>query len=212
MKKPRIILLFVLLFSMFIASACSDRLNKNEYEVGSEQETFQNKGDDTSVAGDNKLSLKKLAIEKPKNLSDQFRLSKKLKGDQPEFLQTTVQVNREKKGVKLQFSITNISNKPIQLQFSSGQEFDYFIYNKNRELVYQWSEGRFFTQAIKTITLEPNDQLAYTEYWDGQTKSGTRATSGTYTVEVIIVAKVEPVDGKTVNRNELTSQAKFQLQ
>lgn len=47
---------------------------------------------------------------------------------------------------------------PVRLEFSSGQEFDFTLKNEKGEVVYRWSDGRGFTQALMTydVRLERN--------------------------------------------------------
>lgn len=45
----------------------------------------------------------------------------------------------------------NVKGDPLEITFSSGQEFDFLIRNERGREVYRWSLGRVFTQALKTI-------------------------------------------------------------
>jgi hypothetical protein len=51
--------------------------------------------------------------------------------------------------------LTNGSPDPLELRFPTGQDADVALTNAGGELVYRWSEGRSFTQAARTLTLQP---------------------------------------------------------
>lgn len=47
---------------------------------------------------------------------------------------------------------------PISLTFPSGQTYDLVIRNEQGEVVYRWSEGKFFILAIRTETIGPGEK------------------------------------------------------
>jgi len=48
--------------------------------------------------------------------------------------------------------------EPLRLTFPSGQRFDLGLKNERGDVVYRWSEGKFFTLAIGTETLSHGEK------------------------------------------------------
>ncbi len=46
-------------------------------------------------------------------------------------------------------TLRNTTPHPVQLTFPSGQTYDLVIRNEKGEVVYRWSDGKFFTMAIR---------------------------------------------------------------
>lgn len=58
--------------------------------------------------------------------------------------------------------VRNGTSDALSLTFPSGQRFDLEIRNENGDVVYQWSRGRLFTQAITTQQLTGEIDYAIT--------------------------------------------------
>ncbi|WP_408009644.1 BsuPI-related putative proteinase inhibitor [Pseudalkalibacillus sp. A8] len=56
---------------------------------------------------------------------------------------------------KAVIELKNETGKTQELQFSSGQQYDMWITDQDGKQVFHWGEGKMFTQALKTITIEP---------------------------------------------------------
>jgi len=52
------------------------------------------------------------------------------------------------------FDVTNVTDRSIDLTFSSGQIGDVVLSQDGAEK-YRWSEGKAFTEAIRVDTIEP---------------------------------------------------------
>jgi hypothetical protein len=57
--------------------------------------------------------------------------------------------------------LRNGTAQPLKLVFPSGQDFDVIIRNDKGEAVFKWSEGRGFTQAIRTVELAPGESKTF---------------------------------------------------
>ena len=55
--------------------------------------------------------------------------------------------------ITVRMALHGATATPWELTFPSGQDFDIVIRNSNGEEVYRWSEGRFFTQAVRTLRI-----------------------------------------------------------
>ena len=110
----------------------------------------------------------------------------------------------------MDFTLENISEQGHTFTFSSGQEFDFWVYDKNSNLIYQWSDGRFFTMVIKEVTLDPGDQLNYSTNWDFVNQLGEQVSEDeVYTIEFSVTAQVKGQDETIVNPAELQIKEKY---
>ncbi len=62
--------------------------------------------------------------------------------------------------------VKNETTEAIDFVFTSGQSFDIVITERAGRELFRWSDGRFFTQAIRQITLAPGDTFRFTEVID----------------------------------------------
>ncbi|KXA88643.1 hypothetical protein AKJ62_04760 [candidate division MSBL1 archaeon SCGC-AAA259D14] len=61
-------------------------------------------------------------------------------------------------------SITLLNEGDVEEEifFKSGQRYDFVIKDGDQE-VWRWSEGKMFTMATGTVTLEPGEKISYVE-------------------------------------------------
>jgi hypothetical protein len=88
-----------------------------------------------------------------------------------------------------QFKLENTGEQPLTISIPSGQEFDLVIRDEAGEEVFRWSDGKFFTQALQTISLSPGERVYTVDVPLG--KGGQPLPPGRYTVEAWI-ATVAP--------------------
>jgi hypothetical protein len=93
--------------------------------------------------------------------------------------------------VILTLSVVNPARAPVTLQFSSGQHYD-FVVRRAGQIVWRWSAGRMFTQAVTSITLGPRERRAYTETWAQHDNNGQPITANTYDATAILTTMVRP--------------------
>ena len=74
----------------------------------------------------------------------------------------------------------NRDGREIVLRFPSGQEFDFIIRNEAGQVVYRWSEDKFFTQAEVTRRIQGE------AIWQTAVPVGT-LRRGLYSVEGLLV-------------------------
>lgn len=65
------------------------------------------------------------------------------------------------KGENYEFVITNNTKEKVELNFASGQRFDFQILNKNKEIVYHLASVSMFTQDIGQEVIKPKKELSY---------------------------------------------------
>ena len=93
-----------------------------------------------------------------------------------ENLVATMQVETGANAVQLTLHVTNTSSSPIELQFSSGQRYDFRVTTVDDsspdETLWTWSADKSFMQALGTETLPPGGTLRYTEAWPTGGRTG----------------------------------------
>ena len=76
------------------------------------------------------------------------------------------------RGVKFSFRVTNTGKKRVELQFPSGQAYEFVVQDSIGREVWRWTTGRMFTQAVQNKLLDGGETLSIDEYWDHAAKSG----------------------------------------
>jgi len=83
--------------------------------------------------------------------------------------------------------VTNTGDEPAELTFRDGRDGDVVV-RRDGEAVWRWSDGRLFTQAIRTATLAPGETYGAEYEW-------AEPTSGDYTA-VASLAIDDPVEAR----------------
>jgi hypothetical protein len=82
-------------------------------------------------------------------------------------------------------TLRNTTDKPVTLDFTSGQRYDLEIKDEKGAVVYRWSDGRAFTLALGRETVGPGEKnYVVLERLVG--KDGTPLPQGKYTAEAWI--------------------------
>lgn len=79
-------------------------------------------------------------------------------------LVSSLQVETSSDSVRFVLQVTNASDAPVELEFPSGQSFDFVVARGGAEL-WRWSADRMFTQAIRNETLAPGETRTYEAAW-----------------------------------------------
>jgi hypothetical protein len=87
--------------------------------------------------------------------------------------------------VPISFVLTNTGEDTVRIPLNTGQKYEFEIWRDNR-MVWRWSQGRFFTQALGSTELRPNEELTYRISWDQRNTEGTRVPAGTYQVRAYV--------------------------
>ncbi|WP_226675790.1 BsuPI-related putative proteinase inhibitor [Mesobacillus jeotgali] len=98
---------------------------------------------------------------------------------------------------KAEFEIVlqNQGNTELSFEFPTSQKYEITVFDANKKKVYQYSEGKSFTQAFETLTLKPQGKMKWMESWDYST-AGKRVPEGEYTVTAQL--KATSINGKPV--------------
>lgn len=84
-----------------------------------------------------------------------------------------------RRGVGLLLKACNRSGKPIDLDFSTGQRYDFEV-SQNGDIVWRWSDGMSFTQVFGQERWDSGECKTYSEWWDGTDSQGGIAPPGSY--------------------------------
>jgi hypothetical protein len=89
---------------------------------------------------------------------------------------STFDVTRPKDDAdKLRFtlSVHNNTTKMLELRFPDGQTHDFVVKDFAGKEIWRWSEGRMFTSAMRSETLQGKGQTAFEESWDAKGQHGS---------------------------------------
>lgn len=93
-----------------------------------------------------------------------------------EGLSATMSVETGADAVRLTLHVTNTSGAPIELEFTSGQRYDFQVAEVDGavigETLWTWSMDKSFMQALGTETLAPGASLSFTEEWSAGGRRG----------------------------------------
>ena len=94
-----------------------------------------------------------------------------------EGLAASMQVEAGDDAVRLTLHLTNTTTAPIELEFSSGQRYDFQVAEVADdgmvgETLWTWSADKSFMQALGSETLAPNASLSYSEEWQANGARG----------------------------------------
>jgi hypothetical protein len=82
-------------------------------------------------------------------------------------LEGTLTVDVGSGAVEFALTIDNGGTEPAEVTYRSGLHADFAVSEgADGPEVWRWSEGRMFTQAIETETLEPGESVRYTAAWE----------------------------------------------
>jgi hypothetical protein len=87
-------------------------------------------------------------------------------------LASSVQVEVGANDVRLVFHITNTTNQPVRLEFTSGQRYDFAVRSAAGAELWRWSASRSFMQALGSETMPPSGSLTYSEVWASGPRTG----------------------------------------
>lgn len=90
--------------------------------------------------------------------------------------------------VAFAFHVTNNASRRIELMFPSGRTYDIVVLDSIGREVWRWSQGRMFTQALQTRTLETSETLTYEAAWTPGTQQGT------FTAVASLLSQNHPVE------------------
>jgi hypothetical protein len=104
-------------------------------------------------------------------------------------LDARLDVNVEE-AVTFTFTVTNSTTEHVELTFYDGQTADVVVHDDTgddrdrklregelRDVVWRWSDGRMFTQAIRNSTLAPGEEAREEMTWEDPTPGSYTAVA-----------------------------------
>ncbi|MFA0749632.1 MAG: hypothetical protein SLRJCFUN_000035 [Candidatus Fervidibacter sp.] len=88
--------------------------------------------------------------------------------------------------VTMRLKVENKGSQPISLTFPTGQRYDFVVTTPDHQIVWVWSHGKQFTQAVNTLTLPPGQEVEFEEEWRQTDNDGKAVRPGTYLVKGIL--------------------------
>lgn len=99
--------------------------------------------------------------------------------------------------ITMTIRVANESMEPVSFEFTSGQRYDFSVYDAEGNELWRWSAGRMFTAALGTETLQPGEALLYSAtYEEGPSEPGL------YRVEGVLTARDRRASASLVVRIE----------
>lgn len=94
-------------------------------------------------------------------------------GDDTPALASSVGVEVRSDSVRIVLHVTNPTNQPVVLEFSSGQRYDFAVRTAAGADVWRWSADKSFLQALGSETIPPGGTLDYAEVWVPGNRTGS---------------------------------------
>ncbi len=149
------------------------------------------------------LSLMALAVALPAGAQKPIRLQQAVQWQVvPE--QRVVEVG---KPVVFILEVRNVSGAPLELRFSSGEQFDVLVYKRGEwSERWQWSRGKAFTMAFSSLRLNFGEVRRFRVEWNQKDNDGRQVPPGEYRVEAILLLATP--QGR---REEIKASASFTI-
>jgi hypothetical protein len=80
---------------------------------------------------------------------------------------TSLEVKVIRDSVQLVLHATNPTSRPLTLEFSTAQRYDFVVSDANGREVWRWSADQMFAQALGREVLAPGATRQYREVWVG---------------------------------------------
>jgi len=91
--------------------------------------------------------------------------------------------------VEIMLMLSNPTSTAATFQFPTGQMFDVLV-TRQGKLMWQWSQGRAFTQAFTNLTLSPSESRVFNERWDQRDVQGRYVPAGEYEMLAVFPTEV----------------------
>ena len=80
-------------------------------------------------------------------------------------LDLSLTVTAENDSLRFALVVSNPATEPVTLTFRTGQRAEFTVHETDDGVVWRYGEGRLFTQAIETETLDPGGTATYAATW-----------------------------------------------
>jgi len=87
-------------------------------------------------------------------------------------LASSLSVQVEGDTVALALHVTNTGESAVELEFATGQRYDFVIRDEAGQVVWSWAADRMFPQALGAERLEPGETVRYEAVWLAEGRQG----------------------------------------
>ena len=107
-------------------------------------------------------------------------------------LSTNKKIYKVGEDIEMTIVLQNRTDEPVNLTFNSGKNYDFIVKKlpENKE-VWRWSEGKFFTEALMSMMLDPGERKTFVFKWNQKNNDSKKIESGNYKVEALIASDPE---------------------
>ena len=106
-------------------------------------------------------------------------------------LKTKFTVAMDGADVRFSLNVVNATRKNVEVNFASGQAYDFVVVDSVGREVWRWSTGRIFTQSVRNNLLGKGESIDAAETWSpaqpGKFTAIAKLTSSNYPVEEKVV-------------------------
>ena len=88
-------------------------------------------------------------------------------------LKSAFVVRAEARAIHFSLDLTNASKKNLELEFPSGQEYEFTVMDSTGREVYRWGKERMFTQSLQNRLLDGGETKRYEETADKALPNGS---------------------------------------
>jgi len=88
-------------------------------------------------------------------------------------LKSAFVVRAEPRAIHFSLDLTNAGKKDLELEFPSGQEYDFAVLDSTGREVYRWGKERMFTQSLQNRVLDGGETRRYEERADKALPNGS---------------------------------------
>jgi hypothetical protein len=106
-------------------------------------------------------------------------------------LTTSFDVVPDGDDVRFSFRVVNAAPKSVEVNFASGQAYDFVVVDSVGREVWRWSADRVFTQSVRNKLLGKGEAISANEKWSpakpGKFTAIAQLTSSNYPIEQKVV-------------------------
>lgn len=84
--------------------------------------------------------------------------------------------------IEMTVRLTNCADDAIAKTFPSAQRYDFVAKTEAGDELWRWSHGMAFAQTKGEETMEPGEQVTFTETWDQTDNDGNQVPAGAYQI------------------------------
>ncbi|SER86423.1 Intracellular proteinase inhibitor [Gracilibacillus ureilyticus] len=119
-------------------------------------------------------------------------------------LEFTAEAEQQQDGITFSFELVNHNEEDVTVTFPSGQQYE-IVLKKDDEVVYQFSEGKMFTEALVEETIASGESKTWEEEWQPEQE----LAPGEYNVEMQLLPT--KAGDEELEEGAFTSQFSIQI-